>query len=406
MPLTTAHQQHNPPSAPAKRAFTLVELLVVIGIIGLLVAILLPSLNKARRAGNTIACLANMRSIGQALTMYCAQNNGYIPGSGNTTGKPLWNIASGGNIVQASIYHEATGTNGPITIRGLGNLTVIQPEDWIGPLSIVMGLPLPVGEDGRPRFVAYCNLPQFQCPEYTTALWTPGSSGDASQGAQPAFSYCAALGFMVTSFIGGHGAGTGWPGTAGVGGSPYFVIPSTYFPKITKIGKTSQKIYAADGNRITFTYPSGATPNLHTPTYVLSTDPVTINANTNIFADYGVPFGDSHAWDLTADPVNISSSGFKPGFDARSLSFRHGSTLQFGPQGAYYLNAVFYDGHAETINDVDASNPNLWLPAGTILNSSNLSGTLQSATNESILYYSAQKKYGLSSSMSGNWTAQ
>ena len=66
----------------APRAFTLVELLVVIGIIAVLVGILLPTLAKARETANALACASNMRSLGQAMMNYAAENRGCIVPAG------------------------------------------------------------------------------------------------------------------------------------------------------------------------------------------------------------------------------------------------------------------------------------------------------------------------------------
>jgi prepilin-type N-terminal cleavage/methylation domain-containing protein len=59
--------------------FTLVELLVVIGIIGLLVAILLPALNRAREQAVSVQCMSNLRACGQLLYIYANQNHGMFP---------------------------------------------------------------------------------------------------------------------------------------------------------------------------------------------------------------------------------------------------------------------------------------------------------------------------------------
>lgn len=61
-----------------QRGFTLVELLVVIGIIALMMSMLLPALNRARESANAAKCLSNMRSMLMAAAMYANDNNGHL----------------------------------------------------------------------------------------------------------------------------------------------------------------------------------------------------------------------------------------------------------------------------------------------------------------------------------------
>jgi prepilin-type N-terminal cleavage/methylation domain-containing protein/prepilin-type processing-associated H-X9-DG protein len=78
-------------SNPSARAFTLVELLVVIAVIAVLVSLLLPALNRARKAAETVKCLSNVRHCFMGFQTYALDHRGNIPVSRSDDGNlVLW----------------------------------------------------------------------------------------------------------------------------------------------------------------------------------------------------------------------------------------------------------------------------------------------------------------------------
>lgn len=92
--------------ANRREAFTLIELLVVVAIIAVLIGILLPSLSRARQHGQAIACLANMRGLGQSVLAYAHANNGRLVDVGMGHGGSHHNVA-GAWIVTLRRYYGA-----------------------------------------------------------------------------------------------------------------------------------------------------------------------------------------------------------------------------------------------------------------------------------------------------------
>lgn len=95
-----------PARQPLRRrstAFTLVELLVVIGIIAVLISLLLPALAKTREAAKDTACKSNLRQVGIFLNLYAQANRGFLPYQYNTDAAGAWENKTSNNAFMSGV---------------------------------------------------------------------------------------------------------------------------------------------------------------------------------------------------------------------------------------------------------------------------------------------------------------
>jgi prepilin-type processing-associated H-X9-DG protein len=262
-----------------------------------------------------------------AVQNYAAQNKGFIPGSPNTTGYGLF-------------FTPYTQINCP---------GISQIWDWQAPLAKYMAIKFEEGGTQNQRinrFIKLIEHPSFACPENDVVATAFTGSGGPNFPASKWISYSTAMVFLLRNSADLPGFTTPSP-TQRTNGPSFYNPPPGYSPKLTKVGKSSLKIYVGDGGR----FSAGDPPTMNLD-YVGSTG--------GAYSDPGAWSRFSRAWDRARAPGNGGTT-----LDARVLSFRHGRTTVGGNADTYRANFAFFDGHVESLGDLEAANPKFWLPKGT-----------------------------------------
>jgi len=172
-----------------RRGFTLIELLVVVAIIALLISILLPSLDRARRQARQLVCATNLKSQHDAALLYAADNDDYIPRGmvGITGSNEIGDLYPGYNSYATAIM-PYLGWNGNKNVKLSGSVTVDINANTMD-LWTSAGRESPYGSGGnfawRARFNAMSTVEQFQCPDFPPfepnpeTQWDPDIAGAA-----------------------------------------------------------------------------------------------------------------------------------------------------------------------------------------------------------------------------------
>jgi prepilin-type N-terminal cleavage/methylation domain-containing protein/prepilin-type processing-associated H-X9-DG protein len=308
-----------------RKAFTLVELLVVIAIIAVLLAVLMPSLTKAKEGARSAVCRSHLKQAGMSLHTYTADWDDWLAGL-NTSGASM---AAGHAAPDPSPSNSA-----------------VQTSDWISPtLGDMLGLPT-----GREqRFISICNT-AFKCPSnkitYDFEYQGPFITSVPIQTVYTV-SYSAAQAFHVYR---GDSNPQGGPITD-CDISYQATVPKDYVPKFSFIGTPASKIYVMDGSRYLEETPAGSGK------YLMSINAASYQKQGGNYMLYGPP-----TQFAPGDPFLLTDYGklveHKLVDAAAPYGYRHSNMF----------NVAFFDGHSETLSVKDSLYIGYYWPKGSKVN--------------------------------------
>ncbi len=305
-----------------ERAFTIIELLVVVAAISVLIGVLAPALSGARAAAQRAACAAIQKRLAVGLLHYAASNDEWLPGY-NTSGAALWTADPDPRIIKR---------------LSLNPSAPVQTNDWISPSTAGEGLP----ENREHRFYALLDIYADPAMRERVPAWIAGGRGNlemadwtADNTDQPAHgvSYLMPANFQL---FGGDRAAGRVTQNSSVSLKELrrqHQLPAIYKPRIDLLGAASRKVAFADGFRY-----------------------ISFNQFDSDFS-YHASFNWGSFTDRSACSIESTPWGYKGGDGAGlgvPLSFRH--------TGA--MNAAFWDGHVQSLTQRQSRHPAIWVPTG------------------------------------------